>query len=47
MMQTKNFKGQDLRGKSFKNQDLTGEYKMNIIEHRLTIFHQLEELFKE
>jgi uncharacterized protein YjbI with pentapeptide repeats len=23
-MQTKNFKGQDLRGKSFKNQDLTG-----------------------
>lgn len=23
-MQTKNFKGQDLRGRSFKNQDLTG-----------------------
>jgi hypothetical protein len=24
MMQTKDFKGQDLRGRSFKNQDLTG-----------------------
>jgi adenylylsulfate kinase-like enzyme len=43
-MQSKDFKGQDLRGWLFNAGFNRENKKMNIAEHRLTISHQLEEL---
>lgn len=45
-MQTKDFKGQNCRGRSF-NAGFNRGIKMNIAEQKLSLFHQIDELSEE
>jgi hypothetical protein len=45
-MQTKDFKGQDCRGRLF-NAGFNGEIKMNIAEHKLNLFRSIDQMPEE